>query len=165
MTRYASTTDVSAAKSREEIERTLARYGASSFGYMTTQEPVPAALIMFRYQARNYRITIPLPARTDPALRKRLNQYAVAPTPNAGAYDQAIKQRWRAVALYIKATLEAVESGIVTFEEAFLAAAMLPTGETVGAWANSDLDDAARRGELPAHLPGLGGHLLPSGTS
>ena len=33
MTRYASSTEVSAGRSREEIERTISRYGATAFGY------------------------------------------------------------------------------------------------------------------------------------
>jgi hypothetical protein len=44
------------------------------------------------------------------------------------AWKQAYHQRWRALALAIKA----VESGIATFEEEFLAHIALPNGSTVG---------------------------------
>lgn len=46
-------------------------------------------------------------------------------------YEQAGRQRWRALALVIKAKLEAVGTGIVTFEEEFLAHIVLPSGRTV----------------------------------
>ena len=36
MAKYASTTSVSPEQRRGEIERTLARYGATAFGYATT---------------------------------------------------------------------------------------------------------------------------------
>lgn len=50
------------------------------------------------------------------------------------AYDEwekACRQRWRALALCIKAKLEAVECGITTFESEFLAHIVLPSGETM----------------------------------
>lgn len=48
------------------------------------------------------------------------------------AWEQGCRQRWRALALVIKAKLEAVESGITTFEEEFLAHIVMPDGMTVG---------------------------------
>ena len=47
------------------------------------------------------------------------------------AWEQACRQRWRALSLCIKAKLEACESGITTFEEEFLAQLVLPGGVTV----------------------------------
>ena len=41
------------------------------------------------------------------------------------------RQRWRALNLAIKAKLEAVESGIVTFDQEFLAHIVGPSGQTV----------------------------------
>jgi hypothetical protein len=56
----------------------------------------------------------------------------------------------------IRARLEAIEAGIETFEEAFLAHVMLPSGETVGD-ATRDPIAAAYAGEpMPALLPGRG---------
>lgn len=48
--------------------------------------------------------------------------------------------------------LEAVDSGIVTLEEEFLAHTVLPNGSTVGAWVESDLSDAIKDGRMPAAL-------------
>ena len=47
------------------------------------------------------------------------------------AHDQAVRQRWRALFLVIKAKLEAVESEIVLFEDEFLPHFILPGGMTV----------------------------------
>ncbi len=48
------------------------------------------------------------------------------------AWEQGCRQRWRALALAIKAKLEAVECGIVTFDQEFLAHIVGPDGRTVG---------------------------------
>ena len=71
------------------------------------------------------------------------------------AYEQAVRQRWRALALVVKAKLEAIEAGITTFEEEFLAYIMLPDGQTVGQWIKPQVDDAYRLGTMPTTLPGL----------
>lgn len=47
-------------------------------------------------------------------------------------WQQACRQRWRALALCIKAKLEAVECGIVSFEQEFLAHFQMPDGRTIG---------------------------------
>jgi hypothetical protein len=54
----------------------------------------------------------------------------------------------------IKAKLEAVQAGIVTFEEEFLAHILLPSGETVGEWATPQLEDIYEAGGMPEVLPG-----------
>jgi hypothetical protein len=76
-------------------------------------------------------------------------------------WEQACRQRWRALNLVVKAKLEAVESGIATFEDEFLAYTMLPGGATVGQWLTPQLDEVYRRGDLSSVLP-LG---LPAGES
>lgn len=50
------------------------------------------------------------------------------------AWEQATRQRWRALHLVVKAKLEAVESGITVFDDEFLAHIVLPDGGTVGRW-------------------------------
>lgn len=82
--RYAAETDVSVARSREEIEATLHRYGATGFGYVT-DETIPAAVIVFRLDSRHYRLYVPLPRPDDPAYRRRVNQHAYADTPSPAA--------------------------------------------------------------------------------
>jgi hypothetical protein len=126
MPTYATETTVSSEKSRAEIERTLTRYGATSFAYMSSPGK---AMIAFEVRGRQVRFEIPLPPPGD---------YAKTPTgkPRAAsaqqaAYEQAARQRWRAMALVVKAKLEAVESGITEFDEEFYAHIILPNGRTV----------------------------------
>ncbi len=75
-----------------------------------------------------------LPAKDDPAFTTYMrgsNRHQRTGTAASAEWDQACRQRWRALALLVKAKLEAVESGIVSFEEEFLAHVVLPDGSTV----------------------------------
>jgi hypothetical protein len=127
--RYASNTDVSSGRSKEEIERTLVRYGASQFmsGWNLDQ-----AVIGFVVHDRQIKFILPMPDRAHrefthtPARNTRRTEVEIE-----RVYEQAIKQRWRALALVIKAKLEAVEAGIVTFEDEFAMHMVLPGGRTV----------------------------------
>jgi hypothetical protein len=153
MTRYAENTGVPSDRSRAEIERTLARYGAVQFvyGWQGSQ-----AMIGFQAHGRMIRFLLPLPDRN--AVR-----FTQTPTRNhrrsdaqaAAAYEQAVRQSWRALALVIKAKLEAVETGITSFENEFLAHTLLPNGSTVGDWAAPQLEKAYASGAMPALLPAL----------
>jgi len=151
VTRYAEKTTVSSDKSRAEIERTLARYGAESFMYGWDRE---AAVLGFIVNERQVRFMLPMPDRgarefthTPERGWRRSEEQAEA------AFEQAIKQRWRALALVIKAKLEAVEAGIVTFEEEFLAHFLLPGGHTVGDLVVPQIDHAYATGTVPALMP------------
>ncbi|MCF7821873.1 MAG: hypothetical protein K9M17_05480 [Mariprofundaceae bacterium] len=69
--------------------------------------------------------------------------------------DNDWRQAWRALNLVVKAKLEAVESGITTFEDEFLAHIMLPDGSTVGHLMRPQLEAAYDSGSMPKGLPGL----------
>lgn len=148
MTRYAATTDVSVAKSRAEIEATLERYGADAFAYFTEAE---RAMIGFRISGRQVRFVVHLPAK---GLREFTHHSRGERTPEAAlaAWEQACRQKWRALALVIKAKLEAVAAGITTIEDEFLAHTLLPDGATVGEWARPQLAVAYRDGAMPTGL-------------
>lgn len=138
-------------RSRAEIERTLKRYKATAFAYGWEED---TATVMFKLAGRQVRFRVPLP---DPGAaeftRTPTGRTRSAPAA-AEAYEQAARQRWRALALVIKAKLEAVEAGISTVEEEFLAAIMLPGGATVGEWAAPQLREVYGRGAMPALMPG-----------
>lgn len=148
MTRYASQTTVSQEKSRAEIEATLQRYGATSFLYATNPEN---AVVGFIIGGRQVRFTLPMP---DPKDRAFTHHSRGMRTANAayGAWEQAGRQRWRALALVIKAKLEAVSAGITTIEDEFLAHTVLPDGSTVGQWAAPQLAIAYESGAMPSTL-------------
>lgn len=150
--RYAAQTEVSAERSRAEIEKTLIRYGAAGFAYGWQGAVV---VIGFEMQDRRIRFKLPMPDKnlrefthTPSRGNKRSPQEAEA------AWEQATRQKWRALSLAIKAKLEAVESGITTFEEEFLAHIVLPNGKTYGEWAVPQIEQSYKHGILPPLLPG-----------
>ena len=126
MAKYAANTSVSSELSRNQIERTLIRYGANQFAYATSADK---AMIAFTMSGKQVRFILPLPSKDDykytPTKKLRV------PTSQQEAWEQACRQRWRALDLVVKAKLEAVESGISIFEEEFLANIVLPNGQTV----------------------------------
>lgn len=138
-------------RSLAEIEGTLTRYGAQQFAYGWSGDN---AMVGFAIRGRQIKLVVPLPNRNSPAFThspqtRRLRSATVAQE----AYDQAVRQRWRALALYVKATPEAVEAGILTFEDAFLAYTALPGGTTVGQWMQPQIERTLRSGQLPPLLP------------
>jgi hypothetical protein len=66
-----------------------------------------------------------------------------------------VRQRWRALALVIKAKLEAVEAGITIFEEEFLAHIVLPDGRTAGEYMVPQIEESYRTKQMPPLLPML----------
>lgn len=151
MTRYAQHTEVGSDKSRAEIERTLRRYGATAFAYGWQDQ---AATIGFTIANRSVRIELPLLSMNDPDISLSPSGRTRSDEARERAYEQAIRQRWRALLLIVKAKLEAVEAGISTVEREFLADVMLADGTTVGAWAAPQLALVYERGGAPALLPG-----------
>lgn len=151
MSRYAAKTEVSSEKSRSEIERILQRYGADQFMYGWQEQ---SAVVAFRANERRVRFLLPLPDRKE---RRFTHSSRGLRSADAAAkeYEQAVKQRWRALALVIKAKLEAVESGISEFEDEFLANIMLPDGQTVGEWMRPQVEQSYVTGEMPSLLPML----------
>lgn len=152
MTRYAAQTSVPADRTRAEIERLLDANGGTAFGYMTQQGQ---AVVVFEIGRRRVLMALPLPDREDrefsytPSGRQRR-----APAEATRLYDQAVRARWRALLLIIKAKLEAVAAGITTIEREFLADIALPSGQTVGQWAGPALETVYAGGQMPALLPG-----------
>jgi hypothetical protein len=126
MSQYAKTTDVPTNVTRSEIERTLTRYGASEFGYVTSGNIIA---IMFTIKYLTVKMVLPLPDEDSVKLTETGRRRSVASYKQY--YDQLLRQRWRALALVIKAKLEAVECNISTLEREFLADTMTPNGEIV----------------------------------
>ncbi len=151
MSRYAESTSVSSEASRAEIERTLSRYGATGFMYGWDAD---RAILGFIAQGRQVKFVLPLPDRNDrrfthtPARNQRRDAAG-----QAKEYDQAVRQSWRALALVIKAKLEAVAAGIVEFDAEFLAHLVLPGGATVFESVGPRVAAAIETGQVPDLLP------------
>ena len=132
MPRFAAQTRVSSDQTRVEIERTLSRYGATAFAYMSIQG---RAVIAFEAAKRHIKITVPLPSSDDEKSK------------------QQARQRWRALLLVIKAKLESVESEIETLEEAFYANIVMPDGRTIYEATRESVALAYDGGEVQKLLP------------
>lgn len=153
MRRYAADTSVSSERSKAEIERTLLRYGADQFmsGWKDGQ-----AVVQFRLSNKSMRFLLPLPQATEQEFThyRHPSGTLVARGADAAAvrWEQSCRQRWRALALSIKAKLEAVACGITTLEEEFLAHILVPGqhGKTVGQLMVPRLDDAYAHNKAPA---------------
>lgn len=151
---YAEKTEVSPDKTRIEIERTLARYGADQFMIGYDQD---RGIVGFRAFGKAIRFIVPLPEQNDPKfLWSAARRVQRSPASAREAYEQEVRRIWRALLLAIKAKLEVVESGIATFEDEFLAYIVLPGGETVGEFMLPQIDRAYETGVMPSMLPALG---------
>ena len=104
---YAAKTKVPIEKTKMELERLIKRYGAKGFvaGWQDQR-----SVVEFLAYDRRIRISVTI-----------LNSDS----------DQAGRQKWRALLLVIKAKLESVKAGIVTFEQAFATDIVMPSGKTV----------------------------------
>jgi hypothetical protein len=149
MSRYAQNTSVPIDRSRAEVERVLARYGATGFGYSWERREVPIvpvpvyepkielrefATLVFHVRDRRVRLDIPMPSEREAGSTQKA--------------EAAARQRWRAVVLVIKAKLEAVESGISTLDAEFLANIITDDGRTIGEAIIPRLSEAVKAGRL-----------------
>lgn len=151
---YAKTTNVSVAQSRAEIERLVTVRGARSFA---TGWESGAISVLFEMRDRRVRFYLPLPQPDDKQFALDGNRRPRTKEARVRAHEQAIRARWRALLLVIKAKLEAVESGVATFEQEFLANIIVPGGGTVGEWALPLLDEAYTSGAPLPPMLGSGG--------
>ncbi len=107
----------------------MRRWGAD--GFMSSWEGTLSS-IAFKYKGLEARITLAMPDRdSEEILYTPAKRLLRAVAEQERAYDQAVRQRWRALLLYIKANLEAIDSGIISFEQAFLPHFVLVDGRTV----------------------------------
>lgn len=150
MARFAANTDVSVTKSRSEIEHLITRYGATATAFMN--EP-GRALIMFQAHERRIVFEIPLPNIKDKVFERDGRNHVRSPDKRHEVWEQACRQRWRALALVIKAKLEAVASGITSFEDEFLSHILMPDGMTVGNHVKPTIAAAYAGGTMVPLLP------------
>lgn len=145
MTRYAAETVVPVNQTINEIERMLHSFGAEGFGYQWRGD---ATRLAFVARGRHIRFDLPLPT---------IDQFIATPggatrsTIAAKSFhERALRATWRGLALIIKAKLEAIDGGIVSFEDEFLAQTVMANGKTVAEEVGSKLALSYKRGEPPA---------------
>lgn len=149
MAKYAEGTSVPVDRSKMEIEKLLQKYHADQFSSGWAHD---RAVVMFRMNNRFVRIDLPLPKLEDPntpTWKRPKGLYY-----NTEKHAAEVRRRWRSLVLYIKAKLDSVESGIVSFESAFLAHIILPNKHTVAEFMQPQIEAAYSTGEMPKMLPG-----------
>jgi len=139
---YAERTVVPVERSKTEVEYLLTKAGASSVATLVEDGRYAVA---FRLGSRAYRIIVPLPVIATKAMTAaQLNQR-----------EQAKRQRWRALALILRAKLEASLSGVTELETELLPYAVLPSGKTVAEEVTPRLAAACDSGRDVPLLPGV----------
>jgi hypothetical protein len=131
---YAAESKVPVSRSREHIERMLRRYGATGFAF--AMEP-GRAMIGFQTDERRIRFVLPIPRNAQESQKD---------------YEQKERSRWRALLLSITAKLEAVESGIETFDSAFMSHIVMPNGQTMAEHSLPYIEQAYATGKMPPLL-------------
>jgi hypothetical protein len=145
---YAANTQVTSDKSRTEIERTVKRDGATRFSYMTDES---SATIGFTIKDRSIRFVLPLPDYNDDDFRLTANkQYLRSDSAHDELYEKAVRQKWRALALVIKAKLESIEVNISTLEQESYANTVLPNNQTIYEYTHLQFGMAIAQNDMKA---------------
>lgn len=147
--KYAAETSVPVSKSRDEIERTLARFGATAFAYYSNSAGRVA--ISFEISKLRVEMEMSLPPKGDFELSPTGQWRSAATTESE--WEKACRQRWRSLANGIKAKLALVDDGISTIEREFLADIMTPDGQTIGQKVLPELRTIAQGRDVPALMP------------
>ncbi|HEY2644067.1 MAG TPA: hypothetical protein VGI56_09985 [Galbitalea sp.] len=142
---YAQGTEVTVDRSQTELRSTLRKYGADGLAMAETRD---RAVVEFMANDRRIRFSLPLPTETDADLRRTKAGVTRSSAQLRSAVAAEERRRWRALVMVVKAKLEAVESGIVTFEDEFLAQTVLPDNSTVA----EQIQEPIRRAYIEGHV-------------
>ncbi len=132
---YAKGTKTTVISSRKEISQILVRYGASAPEFKETPDGIA---VEFALSKRQMSVSLPLPTPQKyirPGQRQTQDALAAAKRQ----CNREIMRRYRALALVLKAKLEAIASGISTAEQEFLSDLVLPSGQRAGDWIEPQL--------------------------
>ena len=151
MAKYAQGTSVPVEKTKGEIETLVTKYGATGFisGWNGTQ-----AVVSFEMRTIRVKFVLTLPSITDKSVTHTASGQRRAPGDQQRVLAQQQRERWRAFLLVIKAKLEAVASGIRTFEQEFLHDIVTVSGLTIGETVLPQLESIIDTGKMPPLLPG-----------
>lgn len=105
---YAEDTRVPISRSRDELERILTRFGADQVATLANSDGWTIA-----FAARGLRIQLHIAM------------------PENGPNSQEARRLWRTLVLVTKARLVAIDDGLESLADAFLAQVMLPSGYSV----------------------------------
>lgn len=148
--RYAEGTEVSVARSIDEIRRTVLQFGAEQFA---TFESGNAMAIAFTCHNLSIRMAVELPDRTA-------DQFCYTPSRNWSRsegdafrlWEKECRRRLRSLAAVIKAKLIAVADGVSEFETEFMAYVVVATNKTIGEHLRPQLQAAMAGKSLPRRI-------------
>lgn len=149
---FAEDTSVPVHRSKAQIEALLTQHGAEGFqtGWQGATKDDPGwDVIGFLWKGKQirFRIDRPKPQWMEPhpddptkkvtktapwAMARRSNWRVATGNELVAAIDQKNRQRWRLLYLVVKAKLEAVQAGVVVFEEEFMSFIVTASGQTIG---------------------------------
>lgn len=117
------TTRVTVERSQAAIRALLLRYGASGFAFgEEVRDGIRFAGVHFAIHGRGVRMRVPLREISEDEARHRARaRHASLEKAIADRYEDEARRIWRVLHWNIKARMEAVEEGVETFAEAFLA--------------------------------------------
>lgn len=128
---YANAT--SGRRALEDIQKTLAAFGCARFGHMTDAER-GEVLVQFEYRGRQVSVRASTSGyaaallKREPWTRRRQSskvEYERRATEQAAIAVYSVLRDW------VKGQITAIETGILSFEGAFLGQILLPSGKTV----------------------------------
>jgi hypothetical protein len=159
---YARGTEVAVERSQREIENLVRKAGARTF---YRGEDLEKAFVAFDLGDRRIMFELPMPQPAQFAFSKRNGRQSKnSDNQVAALIEQAQREKWRALAMTIKAKLVSAEAGIETIEEAFLAQVVMTDADGRSArfakFAALAIKQVYERG-LPALPAGAGGNVEP----
>lgn len=120
-------------KAMAEIQRILQKFGCNKFGTMTDWD---AGTLMVQFEWNGQRVTFPASFKGYAEMWLKENPWSNRRQSSQAEWQQKAMEIG-SMAVYsilrdwIKAQVVAVETGLITFEEVFLAHLMLPSGMRV----------------------------------
>jgi hypothetical protein len=144
--KFAEGTEISAERSRADIETLLRKHGASEFAVYTSDE---RTVYMYRLKGMMVRHQVEYPAAKSFQKYNHLKTPLLTKEKLEKAAESEWRRRWRALLLVCKAKLEMIDSGGSTFEREFLADILLANGETMGQVMLPRVEEMYRTGGMP----------------
>jgi len=111
------------------------------------------AVLAFTMEGRAVRLSVPMPDRSSSNITYTKSGDQRSDTDIQKAYDQATRQVWRAVLLIVKGKLEAIETGIVSFDEEFMPHIVMPDGRTMSETVLPAMQRSLEEDSAPPMLP------------
>jgi hypothetical protein len=153
---YAEGTTTPVEKTKAEIERLVSNYGAKYFssgwgGTEATGGPT-RAIVQFTASDRIVRFSLPLPSAAECRKLSGFRKIAWGRMNDEQRIAAETRRRWRCLLIAIKSKLEAVNTGIESFEQAFFGEIVLPSGQTVYEHAHRLVAEIYATGKMEGRL-------------